>query len=114
MADVFYTQTFAETLRHAVSFLAEHIPIDEAIDKVLTVQDMFEERMVSQPLSCPECRELAGSGFPGLYEYHHHKFRIIYFLIESDSLVVAVSLTHQKQSLKKLAEEIFPESLEFK
>lgn len=111
MAEVFYTQTYEITLHQTISFLSYHSDLNSAIDTALKAQGKFEKRMSNQPDSCQKCMELNELGVTDCYEYHVGNFRIIYFFDVSLNQVSAISITQQKQSLRKLAENIFFENL---
>ena len=108
MIDIEYTQTYLNSLERSLAYLSQNSEqnLDEIIDQLLKVQDKFEKRMQSQPLSCQRCAELSNLGVTDCREYNIGQFRVIYTFDDSAQKVSALVFMRQKQSIRKLALDV--------
>ncbi|HHF2898441.1 TPA: type II toxin-antitoxin system RelE/ParE family toxin [Vibrio alginolyticus] len=101
MANVVYTETFANTAEERIDYYSQWNDVTSVVERIETLIETFEQNVERNPAIYPACYELTELGVYHFRQFSFDGFKLIYQYDDVTDTVYAMVLISDKQDLQK-------------
>lgn len=96
-----YTETAQQSIEDQIVYLSDYHGLDSASQRLYTVIDALEDKLLSAPLGYPVSTQASDLGILHYRELNTNGYRIFYEIVETDLAIVIGLVLRDKQSVEQ-------------